>query len=373
MLSTRPRLRADHVGTALAALLLVAAPARASGPVGEDPSTDVAALTARLRQRTLPDEARRAAEDALLRAGPEAARALLAVLDERERDALAELEASLPPYLKRYGAAARKHLARQSSRHRQEIEDLRDVVNQLRGRAGLSYDDIASIGDPARRRLEEILSADNGALLEADERLAADREALLHRVFAIDGIRERRLECRYAVDPDADIEADEEAAQAGVDPFRMLEDSERREADLAVAVAKADRSVLEKNAAVADQLDPEEARGVRALNLLRIRLGLRALPVDVRLCAAARDHSKDMHELRFFSHTSPVEGKETPGQRAARFKTSAGAENIAAGERTGPGAIDGWWHSPGHMKNMLGGHGRVGLGRHETLWTQLFG
>ena len=42
-------------------------------------------------------------------------------------------------------------------------------------------------------------------------------------------------------------------------------------------------------------------------------------------------------------------------------------ENIAAGQDTGEGAIHAWWHSPGHHKNMLGGHGRVGLGRRDPL------
>jgi uncharacterized protein YkwD len=32
-----------------------------------------------------------------------------------------------------------------------------------------------------------------------------------------------------------------------------------------------------------------------------------------------------------------------------------------------------WWHSPGHLKNMMGSHGRVGLGNFQKTWTQMFG
>jgi len=88
---------------------------------------------------------------------------------------------------------------------------------------------------------------------------------------------------------------------------------------------------------------------------------------------AARDHAKDMVEKKFFAHDSPVPGKKTPWARAKRFGTSAHAENIAAGANTGADTIRLWWYSPGHHKNMMGGHARVGLGRHKKTWTQLFG
>jgi uncharacterized protein YkwD len=80
-----------------------------------------------------------------------------------------------------------------------------------------------------------------------------------------------------------------------------------------------------------------------------------------------------MKRLGFFSHESPVPGKRTPGDRAALAGTSASAENIAAGQSKGVDAIGAWYYSPGHHKNMFGGHARVGLGHSDTLWTQMFG
>ena len=113
--------------------------------------------------------------------------------------------------------------------------------------------------------------------------------------------------------------------------------------------------------------------GGAGLLLLAVLVGLSALRLDVKLCDACRGHSKDMVDLGFFSHTSPVAGKESPWQRAALAGTSAGAENIAAGAAEGEDAIRMWWYSPGHHRNMMAGHRRVGLGRHQSHWTQCFG
>ena len=137
---------------------------------------------------------------------------------------------------------------------------------------------------------------------------------------------------------------------------------------------KSDDEILkEANEQVGSELAPEEYLGSRRLNLIRVRLGLHALRTDIRLTRACRGHSKDMVELEFFAHSSPVPGKETPWRRAALEGGQAGAENIAAGQGTGHGAISAWWYSPGHHRNMLGNHSSQGLGRHHDHWTQLFG
>ena len=146
-----------------------------------------------------------------------------------------------------------------------------------------------------------------------------------------------------------------------------------RAVDAGLPMSASDQKGLERNAAAIGELPREEYLGTLKLNQIRYLLGLNLLRIDPKLADASRDHSKDMHTLGFFSHTSPVEGKQSFGQRAANFGTSAGAENIAAGQRTGASAIQAWWYSPGHHRNMLGGHRRTGLGQHETMWTQMFG
>ncbi len=113
------------------------------------------------------------------------------------------------------------------------------------------------------------------------------------------------------------------------------------------------------NARLAEKLDPEEARAILALNLARNLLGLPALAIDLRLCEAAREHSQDMERLKFFSHESPVPGKKSFGDRAKLAGTTASAENIYAGAKSGKSAHAGWFHSPGHHKNQMGNSSRV--------------
>jgi uncharacterized protein YkwD len=102
-------------------------------------------------------------------------------------------------------------------------------------------------------------------------------------------------------------------------------------------------------------------------------VGLNALVLDPKLCTASRDHSQDMKEKNFFAHNSPVPGKESPWQRAKLAGTTASAENIYSGGSNPSGANKGWFFSPGHHKNMFGGHRRIGLGHYGGRWTQMFG
>ena len=80
-----------------------------------------------------------------------------------------------------------------------------------------------------------------------------------------------------------------------------------------------------------------------------------------------------MVERKFFDHTSPVAGKETPWKRAALAGTSANGENIYAGSTKGAAAHQGWWYSPGHHANMMGKGVRIGVGRDKDHFTQMFG
>jgi len=157
------------------------------------------------------------------------------------------------------------------------------------------------------------------------------------------------------------------------EPAAALDDAIALALFTGLPMSAGDRRALADNDALKGRMDPEELAGVAALNRLRYALGLPLLVIDEKLADAARDHSHDMHELGFFSHTSPVDGKRTFGARAGRFGTSASAENIAAGATSGEAAIRQWYYSPGHHRNMLGGHRRVGLGRCAELWTQMFG
>ena len=122
-----------------------------------------------------------------------------------------------------------------------------------------------------------------------------------------------------------------------------------------------------------NRLDAQEAAVIVETNKQRVAKGLPLLQVDFNLCRAAADHSHDMVTHKFFSHTSPVPGKATFGDRAARFGASAAAENIAQGD-DGRSAVTMWMKSDGHRANILNpGFRRIGVGRARGHFTQVFG
>ena len=114
------------------------------------------------------------------------------------------------------------------------------------------------------------------------------------------------------------------------------------------------------------KLKAEEKRALELHNETREQHSLDPLCVDPELTRAARSHSKDMIEKRYFSHTS-LSG-ETLGARLERsgYEYRTAGENIAWG--TGPLAtpedtMDRWMGSPGHRRNVLdGGFREVGVG-----------
>lgn len=248
-----------------------------------------------------------------------------------------------------------------------EVEQRRAAALAISRRADLTKEAIEHELDPLRAELEELL-------LPAGEPPAAVEALRLQRaglqpwfdlyVGATAGLE---------LHPDAEKYFAKSPPPEPPPPVAALHDELQVWALLGLPLAVRDRRVLEANEALRRALDPEEAAGTTELNRLRYLLGLPLVRIDDKLTRAARDHSADMATLGFFDHTSPVPGKRTPADRAARFGTSGGAENIAAGHDTGAGAIRGWWYSPGHHRNMLGNHARTGLGRSAQLWTQLFG
>ena len=212
-------------------------------------------------------------------------------------------------------------------------------------------------------RLTEIFVVNRADVSAQSKDLQAERE----RLQALGTQWER---CLAALPQNAPVEG---ASKKSFTFEEYLAGEEELAAGLAVPMDPKTQQVLAMNARWAGQLDPEEARTVLALNLTRNLLGLPALVIDLKLAAAARDHSKDMEEKKFFAHESPVPGKTTPWDRAARFGTSASAENIFMGSPDGKAANQAWFHSPGHFKNMLGDHQRVGVGRSGVYFTEEFG
>ncbi len=130
-----------------------------------------------------------------------------------------------------------------------------------------------------------------------------------------------------------------------------------------------------KRKKISVRLTKDEREICKLTNLVRKKHGLGKLTIDTGLVATARDHSRDMKTHNFFAHESPVEGKQTPFDRAILFGTTANAENLAAGINNTPAeVVQGWLESPGHRKNLLQPDmKRTGIGRVGNYWTALYG
>ncbi len=126
---------------------------------------------------------------------------------------------------------------------------------------------------------------------------------------------------------------------------------------------------------------PIEQEELRLTNLARAEGGLGPLVCDEGLTRAARLHSQDMCDNRYFTHDSQ------DGTRFSARITAQGVtwrrvgENIARGQRTPEVVHTAWMGSEGHRANIMNGaFGRIGIGyvecaemeRWGPLWTQDF-
>lgn len=240
-----------------------------------------------------------------------------------------------------------------------EVRENRKVITDI-----LAVDDkaqqetrLAEEGLPALERLNTILLPDGRNLIESDAGLELAREAINFRLDLCDKLAEH-------------------AKLGNSDDLReQLVDFDVGSASLAAIASGADRRILEDNrkVGVKEGVPQNELDAVDDFNRIRILVGFSAMSLDPLLCKAARNHSEDMVEKNFFAHESPVPGRRKPEDRAIEVGTTASGENIASGHDVGSGANRSWFLSPGHFMNMFRDYNRVGIGNHQTHWTQKFG
>ncbi len=112
------------------------------------------------------------------------------------------------------------------------------------------------------------------------------------------------------------------------------------------------------------------------LNLQRAIMGLAPFRLEEKLSDAATGHSKDMKSAGFFSHTSPIDGKHSPNDRAkkAGFRGNWTGENIYMGSSSHTSAYKGWFASDGHRFIMFArGPNVIGIGPVGAHWTLMTG
>ncbi len=360
----------------LLAFALAAASLR--GQVNSTAAVDTPASTllSRLASRDLPvDDGRKIVEE--LRARPLAIRI---DLFEAVRRAYLERIAAHDKTRERIHRDFRKAVASAQRAGVQRlgetrIEALRKQALAVTARADLSEAMVRSEIDPVMLDLRAALLPTADQVLAHDAEVAAAVAAAARDAATTEAWFDLCLEAAHHIDGDPAGRAHAAKAPPLPPPPVTTPSAAEFESDclFGLALGSQDQRALETNEGLRPRIDAAEFAGTLELNRIRLALGLVALKIDEKLGNAARDHSNDMRTLGFFSHTSPVDGKHTFGDRASRAGTSASSENIAQGHVRGEDAIKGWWYSPGHHKNMLGAHARTGLGRSETTWTQMFG
>ncbi len=98
----------------------------------------------------------------------------------------------------------------------------------------------------------------------------------------------------------------------------------------------------------------EDMALIDAMNREREAKGLAPLHVSSVLTAAAADRVHDMFAKHYFNHVSP--DGVSPFTWAVRrgYDYRDLAENLAIGYPRAADVVDGWMHSPGHRRNLLG-------------------
>lgn len=126
---------------------------------------------------------------------------------------------------------------------------------------------------------------------------------------------------------------------------------------------------------VSDGVHAYERQVVELVNVQRARNGLQPLSLDAGLCHFARVKSQDMHDNRYFDHTSPTYGSPFDMMRQFGITYASAGENIAMGYSTPEAVVNAWMNSSGHRANILSAkYTTLGVGfvPDGGYWTQWF-
>ena len=118
-----------------------------------------------------------------------------------------------------------------------------------------------------------------------------------------------------------------------------------------------------------------EKKVIELVNDVRKDYGLSPLAHNWELSRVARYKSQDMHDRRYFSHTSPTYGSPFNMMKSFGISYQSAGENIAMGYKTPEAVVDGWMNSSGHRANILNASfTQIGVGyvADGNYWTQMF-
>jgi uncharacterized protein YkwD len=139
--------------------------------------------------------------------------------------------------------------------------------------------------------------------------------------------------------------------------------------DRVIAGPPVQKSAARVNAAISREI-------LFFVNEFRRSKGLPALQANSYISSVALGHSRDM-----LTGKSPF-GHDGFRQRIDRISSRLGklhvaAENVASGPMDAREVVDGWLHSPGHRRNIMGDFQLTGIGVAEAAngmiyFTQIF-
>jgi uncharacterized protein YkwD len=338
--------------TLVATLLTITASAQDLSRIPPAEQAEATRQFAIYRQST-DQPAREKAVEALLKMSPPVMIALAPILERDWTTSLAVYRATLVRYSAQIAQKKKNDPATVK-----EVKALREKLAKMRATKP-TKEQLAGEGEQALTRLRALHAIALPDLHALDPKLAPLGESVraLTRMRAVLMTKYARLQNMTAFSEE-DVAKDEAATLSSASLNNPA----------AAKTLSANDVMLAKKL-----VPPEEAECVRLLNEYRMLVGLSPCLIDPKLHIAGRDHSKDMATMNFFAHESPVKGKASPSDRAKLAGTTANAENIAMGMEAPSEANHGWFLSPGHHVNMFLDHRRVGIGKHERHWTELFG
>ena len=118
-----------------------------------------------------------------------------------------------------------------------------------------------------------------------------------------------------------------------------------------------------------------EEQVVSLVNKERAKARLAPLTIDWELARVAKYKSQDMHDKKYFSHTSPTYGSPFDMMKNFGISYKSAGENIAKGQRTATQVMEAWMNSSGHRANIMDAkftHIGVGFVEDGYYWTQMF-
>ncbi|MGE7694316.1 SafA/ExsA family spore coat assembly protein [Lysinibacillus sp. NPDC094177] len=118
-----------------------------------------------------------------------------------------------------------------------------------------------------------------------------------------------------------------------------------------------------------------EQEVVKLVNAERAKAGLPALKEDWELSRVAKYKSQDMHDKKYFDHTSPTYGTPFTMMKNFGITYKSAGENIAMGQRSAEEVVKAWMNSEGHRANILNkNYTYIGVGyvKDGNYWTQMF-